>query len=105
MEKQEERGQKPEYNLRIDDSAFVVGGKLVYLKDEDADLRQDKRKLMMLLKENKISYKKYMMGKQKEYLSALDNHEKEKEERVVNDYIKKYINMEKNTRIETSNNY
>ena len=105
VEKQEERGKKPEYNLRIDDSAFVVGGKLVYLKDEDADLRQDKRKLMMLLKENKISYKKYMMGKQKEYLSALDNHEKEKEERVVNDYIKKYINMEKNTRIETSNNY
>lgn len=70
----EERGQKPLYNLRIDDSVFVVGGKLVYLKDEGADLRGDKRRLMMLLKENKISYKKYMMGKQGELLSAVATH-------------------------------
>lgn len=51
---------------------------MVYLKDEGVDLRQDKRKLMQLLKENKISYKKYMMGRQEEYLSAVAAHEKEK---------------------------
>lgn len=40
----------------------MVGGKLVYLKDEEADIRQDKRRLMKLLKENNISYKNYMLG-------------------------------------------
>lgn len=35
VEKQEERERKvQESNLRIDSSAFVVGGKLVYLSDK-----------------------------------------------------------------------
>ncbi len=64
VEKQQEEKEikGPEYNLHIDNSAFVVGGKLVYLKNEDADINQDKRRLMKLLKENNISYKKFMMG-------------------------------------------
>jgi len=49
--------------LHIDNSAFVVEGKLVYLKDEDPDISKDKRRLIKLLKENNISYKKFMMGR------------------------------------------
>jgi hypothetical protein len=75
------------------------------LKDEEADIRQDKRQLMKLLKENNISYKKYMLGDKQQYLQTLTTHQKDKEEKVVNDYIKKYINMEKNTKIEVANNF
>jgi hypothetical protein len=105
VERAEERERKGQCNLRIDSGAFVVGGKLVYLKEEEADVREDKRRLMQLLKENRISYKKYVMGDKQQYLHTLAAHQKDKEERVVNDYIKKYINMEKNTRIETANNF
>jgi hypothetical protein len=66
VEKLEENEKKNlENHLKIDNSAFVVNGKLVYLKDEENDIQSDKKKLMKILKENKISYKNYIMGNKK----------------------------------------
>lgn len=50
------------HHIKIDSCASVVNGKLVYLKNEEGEVGEDKKKLLRLLKENKISYKKYLLG-------------------------------------------
>ena len=55
---------------------------------------------MKLLKENKISYKQYMLGDKEKYHQMIAQKQKMKEEFLIQEYISKHINMEKTTKIE-----
>jgi hypothetical protein len=56
----------------------VIKGKLIYLKDDNGDVRNNDQ-LLHLLKQNKITNKEYLKGNQAEILKKISSNESEKE--------------------------